>query len=125
MFLLNLSETVSIYSDGIAYQLTNKYIFFTWEQLSHFECYYVGRTIEKGIKAHSSVSQDGSNVIEYQIYRKPYDDFIPLSNLLSIPTMSKKNNMLEIDLNQLKLTEFGQLIYDYAPQLFEGKHHET
>ncbi len=122
IFLITYSETLTIYKEGIEYQHQGKYIFVKWQQLSHFESHKDGRKSEQGIKIHSSVSQEKvENFVDDQIYRKPFDDFIPVSRVTEIPIKAMREGVLIIDLRRLKSTEFGRLINEYAPHLFEGE----
>jgi hypothetical protein len=122
--------SLSVYEDGIEYQIGESYIFSTWDNINAFELrqeevgsrgssYFVPLPFLILFREAETISEPSFS--DKWAFRRHSKYHIPLYQVLRIPLIRSK----EIDYKSLRTTEFGQYLLEYAPHIFEEANHET
>lgn len=121
LFFANSTQSLHIYEDGIEQRYGSRRSFVPWEDMIAFGLRSKGkRSFLIGIiTRHPIYDEDSGNVIEKLLHWRIDKKFMILSPLIKAPTESDGWFKRKVNLVRLQHTEFGQIVSEYAPQLFE------
>lgn len=117
---IHARRSIRIYEDGIEYRDGKYHIFSDWDNLIDFECRRYRRNEIEGLVTKEPVQHSKiPTFLEKWLWNRWDNQFINISAVMNIPTRHAELFNRRVDLEKLQETEFGQLLYGYAPHLFE------
>lgn len=116
-YILMTQTQVTIYNDGIELMRGGARLFASWDKLSHLGIKDTGLGQRRGIFLHEKVQPEVKGLIEKLLFGRE-TDFMSLGRYVYLPRDMRRFKY-GIDTEKLLETEFGQTLYESAPQLFE------
>ncbi|MGB7342133.1 MAG: hypothetical protein WBC91_24770 [Phototrophicaceae bacterium] len=114
-----LSAQIEIYDNGIGSRHGNSYAFTEWENCWCFDLREQGRSHAAGIITHDPIEKHvNGGIIERMLHHQYDPNFI---ELIGVRVPQQSDGLLKgysINLEQFKKTEFGEIVYYYAPHIF-------
>jgi len=116
--ILSVWQKVLIYSDGIVHCQGKRRSFVPWEDLMHIMRPARGVC---GISTASTICDEVEGGMITKLLHHRWDSrFLMLSDVIDFPVKLPSDwGRYQIDMEGLQETKFGQIIFDYAPHLFE------
>ena len=116
-YIFSTQSRVTIYDEGIELERGGAKLFTRWDNVSHLGIKRRGRNHRRGIFLYHKVKPRVNGLAEKLFFGRE-TNFIPIGSYVHLPRYMNPFNR-KIDTDKLLETEFGQTLYEYAPQLFD------